>query len=356
MKKRNFYSVFILLAIFMISCAPEEKEPETVVRKVKVTTPQLLGDINSRTFAGVIKEASQVNLSFRVAGPIKKIYVKEGDYVKKGQLIAEIDPRDYKTQVDANKAQYEQMKSEYERLTKLNERKSVADNDYEKAVAGEKMLAVQLKHAEDQLNDTKLFAPFSGYIQSVKYDEKEIVNTGMTIATLLDLNSYSIEIEIPASFYILKNKFVNYSCQQPQISDTDYPLTLSGYQVKANNNQLYSMKFKLNPKDNKLLAPGMSVIVKINFKNDNDDSITIPINSIFNKEGQTYVWLFDPETSTVNLKEVVTDGLSGDGRIRIVSGLTEKDTIVVAGVNSLHENEKVNLLQTKSETNIGGLL
>ena len=356
MKRKNTLLVAIVLCLIAVACAPKMKEQEAVVRKIKVATPVKTDSVGERSFTGIIKEAATVNLAFRVGGPIQKIFVKEGDYVHKGQLIAQIDPRDYEIQAGVAKAQYEQMKSEYDRLTELNKRESVADNDYEKAVSGEKMLAIQLKHAEDQLNDTKLYASYSGYIQTVKYHEKELVNTGMAIATLLDVNSYSVDINLPVSFYIERENFLGFTCQQPQVSDSLFKLQLTEFHPKANNNQLYTATFRLDPKSNPKLAPGMNVLVKISYKTGIENPLSVPLQSVFNTEGKTYVWVFNAKKSTVEKRQVVTDGLSGDGYIRIVSGLSENDSIVTAGVHALHNNEKVRLLQPASETNIGGLL
>jgi RND family efflux transporter MFP subunit len=180
-----------------------------------------------------------VNLAFRVAGPIQKIYVKEGDFVKKDQLIAEMDTRDYIMQKQAVEAQVTQLRGEYERIAELNKRKSVADNDFEKMKAGKKMAEAQLKHANDQLNDTKLYASFSGYITKVMFKNGELVNHGTPIASLIDVSMLKIEINVPASMYINKNQIIKIECTQDEIKNTSFPLTLFANNIKANNNGLY---------------------------------------------------------------------------------------------------------------------
>lgn len=356
MRRKYTTIMAVMVAALLVACAPKMKEQEPVIRKVKVATPLKASTVTERSFTGIISEAAEVNLAFMVAGPIKKIHVKEGDYVQKGQLVAEIDTRDYEIQAGVARAQYEQMKAEYDRLTELNKRESVADNDYEKAVAGEKMLAIQLKHAEDQLADTKLYAPFSGYIQNVKYHAKELINTGMTVATLLDVNSYSVEVDLPITYYIQKDEFVKFTCQQIQVSDSVYPLQLIGHKIKADNNQLFNMKFRLSPGANSKIVPGMNVSVNISYNNKIENPLSVPIQAVVNEDGKSFVWVFDSKTSTVARKEVITDGLTENGGIRIVSGIEATDSLVVAGVNSIHEGESVRLLEEKSTTNIGGLL
>ena len=356
MKKITNLFMLSLATILMVACAPKVKEQTEVIRKVKVSHPSKDSLIATKQFSGTIREAAEQNMAFRVAGPISKIYVKEGDYVKKGALIAQIDPRDYDIQAGVAQAQYDQIKAEYNRLTELNNRKSVSDNDYEKAVAGEKMLGMKLKNANDQLNDTKLYAPFSGYIQTVKYEKGELVNTGMTVATLLDVNSYTIDVDLPLSFFILRDQFISQTCRQPLVSNAEYPLQLIGYNMKANNNQLYRISFSLDPKLNTKLAPGMNVDVTISYNTNLENPLFVPLQSVVQLEGKSYVWTYNATQSTVLKHEVVTDGLTGNGGIRIVSGLSEADIIVVSGVNVLHDGMKVKLLEPTSETNIGGLL
>ena len=297
-----------------------------------------------------------MNLAFRVAGPIKRILVKEGDYVREGELVAEIDPRDYEIQQAVYQAQYDQVKAEFERLTELNSRKSVADNDYEKAVSGEKMLRMKLKNAEDQLRDTRLFAPYSGFIQSVKYEEGELVNTGMAIATLINVKSFLVEVDLPMALFIQKDFFSDFSCTQPLVSDSIFPLRLAGYRMKANNSQLYRATFNLDPGQDRRLAPGMPVNVTIHILNQDDQTLSIPLKALFHEEDRSFVWLFDSSSTTVKKQEVETGEMAGNGQIRIESGLSSTDEIVISGIHVMQEGIKVERIEPSAKTNVGGLL
>ena len=348
--------IILLLVVAAVSCTNTEVEKKEVIRKVKVAAIQYDEQILKKEFSGTIKEDRENNLAFRVAGPIQAIYIKEGGYVKKGDLIAEIDPRDYQIQVDVARAQFEQVKAETDRVTEMFNRKSIADIDYEKAVSGEKLVTAQLKHAEDQLRDTKLYAPFSGYVQNINYEKGELINTGMTFATLINLGSYKIEVNIPASLFVRKNDFTSFTCQNHSTGGAELPLTLTSVTMKADNNQLYKLYFSLEPKLNKNLAPGMDVKVMIYYKNQVDESFSIPIEALFNEDGNLYVWIYNQQPSTVTKRKVETAGLAGNGKIRVTSGLNSDEVVVVAGVNVLTENQKVEVLGKVSETNVGGLL
>ena len=94
-------------------------------RTVRVIQPQSLSG----------QEAHEVSLGFKTAGQIESILVQEGDFVRKGQLLASLDDSDYLLGVEAAQIQYDQLQDEVGRLRKLYESKSVSGNDYQKALA-----------------------------------------------------------------------------------------------------------------------------------------------------------------------------------------------------------------------------
>ena len=253
-------------------------------------------------------------------------------------------------------AQYDQVSAEAGRVVELHNRQSVAGNDYDKAVAGEKMVAAQLKNAKDQLNDTRLLSPVSGYIQKVNFMENELVDAGMPLATLIDVGHYQVEVDIPVSLYIERDAIVSFAGIQPAVSGEQFPLQLLSYSKKASNNQLYKLQLRLIPESQPKLAPGMDIEVNISLRSGVEPMACVPLNALFNDGGKTFVWVYEPADGTVKKREVVTGKLTGDGRIRIVQGLQTDEKIVVAGVNQLNDNQKVEPIEPVSETNIGGLM
>lgn len=349
-------SVFLLFCLALLAgCAGNNNGKTEIIRKVTIEPVQQADSVSVRSFSGIIKEAAEVNVAFRVAGPIQKILVKEGDYVHAGQVIAQMDTRDYEIQLAAAQAQYEQVKAEADRVIELHNRESVAGNDYDKAVSGLKMVEAKLKNAKDQLNDTKLTAPVSGYIQKVNFLENELVDAGMPVASMIDVGHYQVELEIPVSLYVERENIVSFSGFQPAVSAEKFPLQLLSYSRKASNNQLYKVQLRINPASQPKLAPGMDVQVNMLLKSNAEPQACVPLSALFNEGGKTYVWVYQ-SGGRVQKREVVTGKLTGDGRIRVENGLQVDEQVVIAGVNQLNENEQVEPLEPVAETNIGGLL
>jgi len=117
--------LLLLSLLFFVFACSQKKINEEVIQTVKTDTAQVYGEKQKVTFPGKVKAASDVNLSFRISGPIAKIYVNEGNYVKKGQTLAKMDARDYEIQLSATEAEYKQIKAEAERVIELYGKGSV---------------------------------------------------------------------------------------------------------------------------------------------------------------------------------------------------------------------------------------
>lgn len=345
--------VFIgVLAI--VSCNRLNENKSDVVKLVKTSQVKQIPVVMQKHFPGVIEEKEQVSLAFRVAGPIQKIHVKEGDFVNKGQLIAEMDTRDYEIQKNAVEAQASQIQSEYSRIEELYSRKSVAENDYEKMKAGKEMVEAKLKNANDQLHDTKLVAPFSGYITKINFEEGELVNHGTPIATLIDVSLLKVEIDVPASILLMKDKITQIECYQENIPGKSFQLSLVNHNVKANNNGLYKFYLQHKPHHTSELVPGMNVSVGISYKARENDILSIPLNAVFEEGGKSYVWVVND--SVVHKQEIETCSIVHNGEIGITTGLNENQQVVVGGLHLLKDKESVKVIPPKSKTNVGDLL
>lgn len=351
----NPFVALLISLILLLSCSSKERgNTDQHIRLVKTTRVVKTTSEIIKKYPAVIEEAEEVNLAFRVAGLIQKVLVKEGDFVKKGQLIAQMDTRDYEVQKNAIEIQVQQLQGEYKRIEELNNRKSVADNDYEKMLAGKEMAEAKLKNASDQLKDTKLYAPFSGYITKVNFKAGELVNHGTLIATMVDVSMLKVEILVPASMYILKDKIVKIECTQDNIPNQIFPLEFYSDNVKANFNGLYKFYFYHKPAPHTKLAPGMNVSVHVTISNAHNDMLSIPVNSIFQKDGGSYVWVVKGDS--LASRKIETNNQVRDGHFGVTEGLQKDEVIVIGGSNLFSEGETVRLMAPESKTNIGNIL
>jgi RND family efflux transporter MFP subunit len=345
----------VVSLVALTSCrSGNDAKSDAYVKLVKTALVQQDSLVEQKQFPATIKENQKINLAFRVAGPIKKIYVREGDYVKKGQLIAEMDARDYQVQKAAAQAQAEQLRSEYARVEQLHQRKSIADNDYEKMKAGKEMAEAKLDNAIDQLNDTKLHAPFSGYITELMFEDGALVDQGTLIATLIDVSKLRVEINVPASMFLKRDAITKIECTQENVPEKTFTLTLDNYNIKANNNGLYAIYLHHQPDANSPLAPGMNVSVNVFYSSPFNSLLSLPANAVFEKENESYVWLV--ENNTIRSRKIVLSKQIRNGILHVSAGLKAGDQVVIGGLNLLQENDTVEVVAPASKSNVGNLL
>ena len=337
----------------MVSCTGG-KQNVPFVHSVYITQPAATGEEQLKTYSGIVEEAHEISLGFKTAGQLKNILVKEGDFVEKGQLLAELDDADYRLGVEALQIQYDQLKEEVKRTTQLFEQQSISANDYEKATAGLRQLEVQLQVNKNKLEYTKLYAPNSGYIRSVNFSPAEMVDAGTAVFRLLDVSRLEVVADVPVKAYMDREQFTRFSCKTAYTEGKELPMTLISFTPKADNNQLYRMRFAFAEQPDKRVTAGMNVEVRIRVNTDST-GYALPLSTIFRDGDGVCVWILEPD-STVSKRRIEIGGTTTKGEAVVASGLTGNEKVVRAGVNMLREGEKVRVIDAPSKTNEGGLL
>ncbi len=346
---------WIALAAIVLSGCSGGQSQTPFVRSVCLTRPVALGGETTRTYSGVVRAAHEVNLGFKTAGQIARIHVAAGDYVRRGQLLAELDDTDYRLAVEALQIQYDQLRDEVERTRQLFEQRSVSANDFEKASAGLRQLGIQLQANRNKLDYTKLYAPTDGYVQQVNFSPAEMVDAGTAFTTLLDVSRMEVEVDIPAGEYLRRDRFTHFTCRAAGI-EGEIPLRLSGLPPKADGNQLYHLTLDFAAQPDRQLTAGMNVEVRITESDTTRrQGFSVPLGAIFLAGETPSVWLLGAD-STVRRRTVVLDNTDTEGRAVVREGLDGGELIVRAGVSALEEGEKVRVVEAPSQTNVGGVL
>lgn len=353
----NYRNLVFLWGIVALSSACRSSESESKpVMMVKADVVQKYRHELKTTYPGRVKPAADVDLSFRVSGPLVRIPSEVGRFVKKGEVVAEIDPRDYEIQLKATEAEYKQVKAEAERVIELYHRKSVPVSDYDRAVSGLQQISAKFAAHSNALKDTRLLAPFDGYIQKKYFDANETVAAGMPVVSMIDTYYFEVEIDIPSSDYVLQESFRQFSAVADVFPEKVFPLELIDIAKKANLNQLYRMRFRLKPESEFPLAAGMSVNVTIEYDSGEKALTCVPLSAVFEDQGTSAVWVYEKDRKKVTRREVKVRQVLKDGRMVLDEGVREGETVVSAGVHKLKEGMDVELLKPVSKTNVGGLL
>ncbi len=358
MKKELMFVLCLLLPL--VGCKQSERKEETKTKLVKVIEVASFDKASELSFPGKVKASQEADVAFRISGPISRILVKEGQKVRKGQVLAKLDDRDYKIQLSATTAEYKRIKSEVDRVIKLHAENSVSENEYDKAVFGLKQITAKYNAHRNALNDVLLKAPFDGFIVGKPlFRAGEMVRAGMPVLRLSGSKEVIVEINIPASEYLAREQFSDFYCTLSIFPNERFPLELVSIDQTANLNQLYKVCLRLSGKGSlgHLPTAGMTAMVYVKKRNLETKAILIPNTAVFSNEGRSSVWLIKGEGDDLHVeaKQIKVLEIYSDGSVRC-SGLTSEDRIVSAGIHKLQSGDAVQLIPEKSKTNVGGLL
>ncbi|BDD12402.1 hemolysin D (plasmid) [Fulvitalea axinellae] len=342
---------FVLLTL--LSCKGE-KETKRLIRPVKVFQVEGSDEVSRRSYPAVAKESKETTLSFRVAGPLVKFNVKnEGQEIKKGELIAEVDPRDFSNDLQAKKASYEQAEAERKRFEQLLKKGTIPQNEYDIKYATAKRAYSAYRAAANALRDTKLIAPYTGYVGKKYVENYQRIQVGQPIVSLIDVSEIDIYFHVPEvlakRYFDIKRfevVFDNYPEKvfKASLKEIGKTQTGEGYPVTL----VLDYKFGSTPKY--IIAPGMSCKVKAILKNSDSEFsnlFIVPVTAVFEPDAKDYsaVWVLNPETNTVEERKVTVGNLVSSSMIEISSGVKSGDLVVTAGVHRLHDGQKVKPLK-----------
>lgn len=330
------------MAVLLAACSNKSDGTDSPVHSVILTQPEGNSEQQVKTFAGTVEEAREISVAFKADGQLSKIAVKEGDYVHEGQLIAQLDDKDYKLGLDAAQIQFDQLSREVERLRKLHEGNSISGNDFDKAVSGLKQVEVNLKVYQNKVSYCKLYAPASGYVQSVNFEVAEMVGAGSPVINLLDVKQMEVTINIPASLYMQRDKIEGF--QASGLFGEGVALKLLSITPKADSNQLYTVRLALPQGGTKNVTSGQNVEVKVRMRGgEESEQLTIPLSAVVNLDGNDYVYIYKEKDGSVSRTKVTLDGMDKNGRAIVKSGLSGGEQIVKAGASKLTDKEVVKI-------------
>ena len=333
-----FFFLF-LLGLPLFSCRKDEKRDSDTVRSVLLAEVEPIGSSNSRNYSGVVEEGKSVNAAFMTGGKLSSLNVKEGDRVRKGQLLATIDNTDYLIGVNQLQVQYDQMAAEKKRMDEMYARHNIAPNDYEKLLAGFEQLRLQLEMAKNKLGYTKLYSPADGFISHRFMEPGELVDAGTPIYKITDDSRLVVSVDLPLQVYLGRNDIAGAYGISPAIAEP-IPLKIESFTPDADNNQLYHMKLDVPPASRKDLTPGMNMPVTLELRNEVAGEALVPSRAIFDENGVNFVWIYNPTDSTLKKNPVEVTG-QPQGNKSLVKGLSGNEKIVAAGVKQLRQGEKV---------------
>ena len=366
----------ILLIIFILNGCENTKENDSQniseMPPLEVNTYQVkLNDIPvSMEYPAKIKSMQQVNVVAKVNGTLEKKNFTEGNFVKKEEVLYQIDSTRYEAlmqealaDVEMKTATLKQAKREWERVKILFEQDSTSQKEkdsalsaYETAQASLKASQANLKKAQIDLGYTKVKAPISGFTSLNKQDLGSYVgstNESMILTTITQTNPIYVEFSLP-DIEFLKKRFIINNGNWNNISQTKLPVSIifsDGliYEEKGTldfidsfvDNETSTVKSRATFENSKKeLIPGLFVKIKIDgliYKN----AISIPQTSLLQDTTGTFVYIVKDNQAIRT--PVKIENISKDTYI-ISDGLNEGDIVITNNLTKLKSGSPITLM------------
>ena len=362
----------LLLGIFFLlpGCGEDEsstKNNEPVIRGLKTVLVKDEERIAVRKYPGILQPSSISTLSFEIAGKLETIQLDVGQPVKKGDVLAKIDPKTLLLKLDSAKSVFEQAKlaaqiagDDYKRKAALLKKGVIAQaaadksrNEAQSAKANMIQAEKAMETAQEDLGKTELKVPFDGVINTVEAKSFANVSPGGAIATIYSIEGFEASFTVN---YDVVNKLVVGKKAVVRLADDPtikLDAQVSELGAKADTVSSFPVVVKLNNTSPNLKA-GMAIEIALSFAVENGKGFLLPLSVLAlegdDKESKNHlkddtalVYVFDSASSTVKRREIKIGGIRENALI-VVDGLKLGENVASAGVSFLRDGQKVKLL------------
>lgn len=396
MLKHYVFAVITLAFISTLTSCRQEvhASSEQIAVPVQVRTPALVERAEGVSASGSVEGSETADVAFLVAGKVSRVRVEEGQHVTKGQLLAEIEPSDYRNafneaigQKDAAQAiaqkadaglrkqeleqariDFERAEDEYKRMRLLVERKSLPPNDFQKYEAAYKASRERYEMAQEgtrkedrataeaqahaaeaqaseerkRLADTALLAPISGNISMRKVDPGQTVAAGTTVFSIVDLNPAKVRVGVPEAEIAKVKLGAKATVTLPSLAGRQFEgkVGIIGVAAEAAS-RTYTVKI-IVPNPGPVLLAGMVAEAQI-LGPATVHALTIPGEAIVHDpQGAPSVFVYFPDRKRVYAHNIEVGPPIGT-EVQIRSGLRGAEKVVVAGQQKLRDGMLVKI-------------
>lgn len=336
-------------------CDEPVVESEPIVRPIKVQTIGKADAASRREYPGSIRAFQHADMGFEVGGRIEEFYVREGDDVVQGEVLARLDARDYEADLKASQANLRKAEADLRRSLNIYKEDpgAISTETIDTHKRAVDVAKANLAVAKKAYDDTKLRAPFSGRMARKLVEDFQNVQAKEPVLVLQDTSTLEIEINVPerdvargpppsegdGRLEALKPEVI-----VSALPHLEFPAWIKEFASAADPvTRTFSVKLNFKNPGNVNILPGMTASVQVTV--DPDRAWSIPVSAaLADDSGKPFVWKLDPESKTVSRAPVELGDMVKD-RVVVTAGREEGELVAISGVNQLRDGMQVRLLQ-----------
>lgn len=338
-----------LCAAVGMACGGEKTVYQEILRPVKVAKVASFGAMES-VYTGVVEAEEYSKLAFQVAGPLVEMNVEAGQEVKKGAVIAAVDASDYRLRFESNRAAFITAQSQLARDKRLLAMQAVARQDYELSEAAFVRARTAYEIARNTLENTKLRAPFDGFVEEKYVENYQKVQPGEPVVKLVNPDKLEVYFILPETDVRLMDAVIEAAVEFDTYPGRWFAAEVKEFVDASPGGSGIPVRLVLADTAFHLEAyhiyPGFSCRVRLLVDNTDGIGRWVPLSALFRDMAteEISVWLYDAASGTVARCPVEVGALFGTDRVGVAHGLKAGDVIVVAGGSYLTDGQRVAVL------------
>lgn len=344
------FPLYIFCFCLLTACGKGEKKTDEPIR-VKVVEAEKTVLSSEREFSFISKPFKETELSFRVGGPIDRFEVYAGNFYHRGDVIAEIDSRDFRIRKERAEAVYKQSKAEFERIKVLYEKDNLSASAFEKARADYTSAKAAFETAVNELGDTRLVAPFDGYIGEVYMEKYQDVKATQPVVSFIDITQLKIEAYVTQDIVLHPAAIEKVGIRFDVRPDAVYPAKVVEVSKSTTRNNLSFLLTALLPNKEGEWPAGISGKMLVDLPSSSSVRVvTVPQTALNHRptEGD-YVWLVDDAGKKVAKRKIVLGDLLPNGRVEVKGGLQAGEKVAVSKLRFLSDGMSVDIVSQSQE-------
>ncbi len=337
---------FYVMSLIPSSSAQKSASIETIQEKAPLQRIQSIEIIpiplqETVLLPGTVEAYDDVNVSAGIPGIIEGVYVKEGDRVKKGKELFQIDLRSRTARVEDAKAAHELAKKSLERKKILNKRGDVTVQEYDEAVSQERRASAIMRTMQVEVSLGHISAPMDGIIDRIDVEKGEYAPEGSQLARLLSMDKVKVVVGVP-EFYADAVSHEKEAMVHLESLGEILPAKIERLAFEANaQTNTFEATLVLDNPDYRI-RPGMIVRAEITTKRV-DEALVIPLLALIKRASGMIVFI---EKDGIVHSQPVKLGAFKKDRIEITDGLKPHDRVVVVGQQDLVDDQQVQVMET----------
>lgn len=342
MKIRNVVNgMLVVIAITTLAGCAEKKKAKDTVQPCKIMIAKQCSLENKWYYVGEVEAKTSTGIGFRVPGTVMRVYVNEGDVVKKGQLLAELDPQDMQNSYNMAQATLNQAEDAMRRVNMMHEDQSISDIKYVEVQTKLEQARSMYASAKKRLDDTRLYAPVSGVIGKRNIEIGESYGMLLSAFTILDLSEVTVKIPIPEREISKIKKGDAAKIHVLALGDSvSFNARVDG--IAVSSDQLtHSYVARLNVKNShRKLMQGMVCNVQLwPESTQGRRGFVLPVNAVkLNTGGENYVWVVKNGKA---YRQSVDVGMYSKDGVVVYNGINDGDHVIVEGQSKVCEGQIV---------------